>query len=338
VALVGFTPAFSTAEAIGGILSGAEPQQQLVEYLRTKRALLIFDNFEHLLEGAEFVSDLLATVPEIKILATSRETLNLQEEWVYQVKGMHYPTYGACESGEGMENYSAARLFIQCAQRARPDFSVRNEERAIMRLCRLVEGMPLAIEITAAWLKRLPLQEIVNQLEEGLDILETSARNVPARPDVGRSTILGPADGRGTRRVQKLSVSADFAAMPPKLLPVQPGHLSTLIDKSLVHIDDSGRYDLHELLRQYAEERLSEQPDDARQVHESHCDFYLDYVGDRAVSVVIHTSPAALADIEVEFDNILAACDWVFSSRDHLETRAREAADLEWMHQCSGRV
>ena len=217
----------TVAEAIGvTFYPGAEPQQQLVEYLHKKRALLIFDNFEHLLDGAEFVSDLLATASEVKVVATSRETLNLQEEWVYQVKGMHYPTYGACETGEDMEHYSAARLFIQCAQRARPDFSPPNEERAIMRLCRLVEGMPLAIEITAAWLKRLPLQEIVNQLEEGLDILETSARNVPARHRSIRAVFdhswnLLTDEERSV--FKKLSVfRADFGAMPPKPLPVQP--------------------------------------------------------------------------------------------------------------------
>jgi predicted ATPase/DNA-binding CsgD family transcriptional regulator len=327
----------TVAEAIGArFYPGAEPQQQLVEYLRTKRALLIFDNFEHLVDGAEFVSDLLATASEVKVLATSRETLNLQEEWVYQVKGMHYPTYGACESGEGMENYSAARLFIQCAQRARSDFSPQSEERAIMRLCRLVEGMPLAIEITAAWLRRLPLQEIVNQLEGGLDILETSARNVPARHRSIRAVFdhswdLLTDEERSVFKRLSVFRSGFRRDAAETVAGATLGILSTLVDKSLVHIDDSGRYDLHELLRQYAEERLSEQPDDAQQVHESHCDFYLNYVGDRSVSVVIHTSPAALADIEVEFDNILAACDWVFSSRDHLEMRAREAAmTFEW--------
>ena len=103
--------------------------------------LLIFDNFEHLLDGAGFISDLLANAPQLKVLATSREILNLQEEWLYQVKGMHYPTSSVSEAGNGLENYSAVRLFIQCAQRARPDFSSQSDGRAIMRLCRLVEGI-----------------------------------------------------------------------------------------------------------------------------------------------------------------------------------------------------
>src|SRR5262249_34983032 len=122
--------------------------------------------------------DILAGTQKLKILATSRETLNLREEWLYQVEGMRFPDSGASDN---LERYSAIQLFVQRALQIRPDFSLMTEQVAVIRLCQLVEGLPLALEMTAAWLKRLPTQSVVHEIERGLDILESPARNVPPR-------------------------------------------------------------------------------------------------------------------------------------------------------------
>jgi len=318
----------AVAEAAGvQFYPGGEPRAQLVEHLQSKCVLLIFDNFEHLLEAAEFISYLLANVPQLKVLATSRETLNLQEEWLYQVKGMHYPASGVSETDDSLAQYSAVRLFVQSAQRARPDFSVQGNGHAIMRLCRMVEGMPLAIEITAAWLKRLPLQEIVSQLEGGLDILETSARNVPARHRSIRAVIDQSWDllSDDERRVfKKLSVfRGGFRREAAEAVSgASLSLLSALVDKSLLRVDDAGRYDLHELLRQYAEEQLNTRLDEAGPTRESHCLYFLNFMEERGESLVVHASHATRAEVEAEFDNILAACDWMVSHRNLLEAFA----------------
>src|SRR5262249_22470571 len=126
--------------------------------------------------GIGFLPYLLAGAPHVKILATSREILNLQEEWLYPIQGMAFP-----DSGQDLERYDAVQLFIQLARRARPDFSLEADQGAVLRICELVEVMPLALEMAAAWLKRLPADQIVREIERGLDILENSARNVHPR-------------------------------------------------------------------------------------------------------------------------------------------------------------
>src|SRR5262249_42269559 len=130
------------AEALGiQFYQGDEPHRQIHDYLRNKTLLLVLDNFEHLLDDLRVVSAILTTATDVKILATSRETLNLQEEWLYPVRGMHFP-----ETLNGnLEGYSAVRLFVQSARRARPDFAVDAEQQAIFRVCQLVHGMPLAL-------------------------------------------------------------------------------------------------------------------------------------------------------------------------------------------------
>src|SRR5262249_38209033 len=125
----------AVAESVGmQFYSGSDPQQQLVDYFRPKALLLILDNFEHLLNGVGLISELLANAPKIKILTTSRETLNLQEEWLYPVKGMHFPEG---DSDSNLERYSAVRLFVQNARRARPDFSLEAERQSVLRICQL---------------------------------------------------------------------------------------------------------------------------------------------------------------------------------------------------------
>src|SRR5713226_6783247 len=160
----------TVAEAVGlQFYSGGDPQQQLIDFFRAKSSLLLLDNFEHLLDGVGLISDLLAGAAHVKILITSREILDLQEEWLYPVKGMPFPHD---DDAADIDRYSAVQLFTQSARRARPDFSLEAERHAVLRICKLVGGLPLALEMTAAWLKRLPSDEIVRELERGLDILK----------------------------------------------------------------------------------------------------------------------------------------------------------------------
>ena len=114
----------------------------------------------------------------MKVLTTSREALNLQEEWLYPVKGMPYPED---DQPTNPEDYSAVRLFAQHARRIRADFSLAEEEAGVVRICTLVEGMPLGIELAAAWVRALSCAEIADEIRRSLDILATSARNAEPR-------------------------------------------------------------------------------------------------------------------------------------------------------------
>jgi hypothetical protein len=149
------------AQAIGFSLSGSvAPKEQLVHYLRRKEMLLVLDNYEHLLAGAELASELLRAAPKVRVLATSRSGLHVQGEHRFPVPGMRYPALtppagdGRGERVEAALQYSAVRLFTAQAQRARPDFELDDESvEAVSRICQLVEGLPLAVVLAARWIE-----------------------------------------------------------------------------------------------------------------------------------------------------------------------------------------
>ena len=135
--------------------SDAPPREQLMDYLRQKQLLLVLDNFEHLLSSAELVSDILASAPGVKILVTSREALKLREEWFHPIAGMRF-SEDKEDGQQSVPDYDAVRLFEQNARRAQPHFSLDKEQEHVLRICRLVDGIPLGIELAAAWLNVLP--------------------------------------------------------------------------------------------------------------------------------------------------------------------------------------
>src|SRR3712207_1580304 len=251
------------AEAVGCPLSGRdEPQDQLLAYLRDRELLLLLDNAEHLLDGAEFVGELLAAAPRLQLLVTSREALNLQEEWRYPLAGLEVPAVG---QGRGVEACSAVALFVERARRVRRDFALEAEREGVVRICRLVGGLPLALELAAAWARTLPCAAIAEEIAGNLALLATSARNVPERHRSVRAAFdqswqhlsweeravyarLAVFHG-GFRRAAAERVAG-------ATLPV----LATLLDKSLVRYEADGRYHLHELLGEYAAEQLAASP------------------------------------------------------------------------------
>ncbi|MEO8394168.1 MAG: AAA family ATPase [Chloroflexota bacterium] len=159
--------------------SGGEPQQQLLDYLREKSLLLLLDNFEHLLDGVTSLSDMLAAAPFVKLLVTSRERLNLREEWLFEVQGLSFPT---SETEANFETYDAVQLFVQHARRTHSSFILTDRRKpAVARICRLLGGMPLGVELAASWVRSLPCGQIADEIEHSLEILETSVHNMPLR-------------------------------------------------------------------------------------------------------------------------------------------------------------
>ncbi len=157
----------------------ADPEQQLLDMLREKELLLVLDNMEHLLEAADFLARILHHAPGVTLLLTSRERLNLREEWVYELEGLDYPAEGLEGSWQAC---SSVALFVERARRVERRFDL-GEQRApaVARICRLVEGMPLAVELAAAWMRLRTPEEVAANIERNLDALRASARNVPAR-------------------------------------------------------------------------------------------------------------------------------------------------------------
>lgn len=154
----------------------ADATTQLINYLRKQRALLILDNMEHLLAGAALALSVLAAAPGVKLLVTSRERLNLIGEVLFEVGGLALPDAGAFERSDAVQLYlqTALRVRSECAPSA-------GDLAAIARICELVEGMPLAIELAAAWTHLLPPAELLRELQHSPGLLRTARRDLPDR-------------------------------------------------------------------------------------------------------------------------------------------------------------
>jgi predicted ATPase len=295
---------------------GRNPTAQLLHYLRDKHLFLILDNFEHLLPATDVVTELLTGAPQLKLLVTSREALNRREEWLFHVKGMPYPqgeTIGA------IDGYGAVKLFVERAQRVRHDFSLAGEAANVVRVCQLVEGMPLGLELAATWLRRLPCSEVAVEIQRGLDFLETDIRGVPYRHHSmravfdhswkllnaeERSTLMGLSVFRGGFRREAAEQVAGASLKT----------LSALVDKSILQVGHDGRYGIHELQRQYAEERLDETPYDRTRFRDLHCAYFAAFMNVREPDLLGRDNTALLHSIDNEINNIRHAWEWALTT------------------------
>jgi predicted ATPase len=249
--------------AVIGLSLHGDPKQALLHFLHDKRLLLILDNFEHLLDGVELVLEILQTAPLVQLIATSRERLKVRGEHVYVVEGMDY-------QAEDTATSSAIRLFVQSARRVRADFKVSEEKLPLLlRICDLVQGIPLGIELAAAWVEMLPLKTIAAEIERCADFLAYDWRDAPERQRSMRAVfawswnLLNDAERQTLRglSVFRRGCTLDAAqAVVNASLPV----LTSLVHKSLLRWSwgqgEVGRYEIHELLRQFAAEQLDAAP------------------------------------------------------------------------------
>jgi predicted ATPase/transcriptional regulator with XRE-family HTH domain len=257
------------------------PQAQLLRYLHAKKALLVLDNAEHLLEGAAQFTELLKNCPQMKLLITSRERLNLLSEWSFEIHGLPVPPDDLVKQFDG---YSAVALFMQSARRVQAGFALREDERQwVLKICQTIEGMPLGIELSAAWVGILSVEEIAIEIAHNLDFLSASLRDVPERHHSLRATLdhswklLSPEEklilsrlavfhGRFSRKGAQAICEANLAV------------LSSLKNKSLLQRVDQYDYSLHEIVRQYAELKLAEQPDEFERIKDRHAEYFVKYL------------------------------------------------------------
>src|SRR6185503_15165002 len=137
-------------------------------------------------DGAQLVADLIQAAPNVRLMTTSRERLNLRGETVYTLRGLDFPTW---ETPDDALQYDAVKLFMQSAHRVRPDFELQARDLDFLaRICRLTAGMPLGIELAAGWVDVLSLEQIATEIQQGIDILETEMRDVPERQRSIRAT------------------------------------------------------------------------------------------------------------------------------------------------------
>ncbi|HRF95109.1 MAG TPA: hypothetical protein PLZ51_07940, partial [Aggregatilineales bacterium] len=158
---------------------GRSQIQQVCDVLKEKAVLLIMDNFEHLLDATPLIEDILSSAPHVKVIATSRERLNLQAEMLFNLSGMDFPNW---ETPADALTYTAVKLFMQSASRVRPDFTLEAGDLTyVARICRQTQGLPLAILLAAAWVEMLSVSEIADEIDKSLDFLESNLRDLPDR-------------------------------------------------------------------------------------------------------------------------------------------------------------
>jgi predicted ATPase/DNA-binding XRE family transcriptional regulator len=357
------------ADALGFSFYGqANPSGQLIDFLHEKSLLLMLDNFEHLVDGADFLVELLQRAPQVKLIVTSRERLNLQGEWVIELQGLPLPRNSAgWKSGEQLASFddsAAVALFLQTARRSYAGFRLAPADRAaVARICRLVEGMPLGIELAAAWVRVLPLGEIADEIARTLDFLAASARDLPARHRSLRAVFehswnLLTNDERivmrrlsvfrgGFSRAAAAAVCAELRienevmsipAQQPLLNSQTPkGHpilnlLTSLVDKSLLRRSGSGRYDMHELVRQYAAMHLEAGSNEYTATRDRHASFYMELVQRRENELKRAHQKTVLNELVAEIDNLRLAWDWAASHARLAELR-RAVRGFSWFYE-----
>lgn len=302
------------ADALQFSFYGAtEPKTQLVSFLREKELLLILDNFEHLLADAALLAEVLQSAPRVRIIVTSRERLSLQGEWLLEVGGLSYPP---ANRQDGDMRYSAVRLFISCARRRDSTFTYSDADRPyIARICQLVGGMPLAIELAAAWVRTLPLKDIAREVRIDTGILVSNERNIPVRH---RSLLAVFDHSWDLLDVEEQAALLDLAVFrggfqresAEQVTGVSTELLANLVDKSLVRRTAKGRFEVHELLRQYLAKKLEADQTYEAAVRVKFCQYYADFLYQREKYLRAGRQKEILADISQEIDNIRPVWHW----------------------------
>ncbi len=298
--------------------STAPPESQLSDYVSDKEMLLLFDNFEHLIEHALIVDEILTAAPYTKILVTTRERLSLQDEWIVDLSALNMET--------------AVTLFEKRALQAKHDFNFAANETAVREICQLVDRLPLSIELAASWVRLMPLPAIITEIEKSIDFLSTRTRNIPPRHRSLRAVFesswkLLSSDEQ--IELQKLSIfrGGFRREAAEEISGASIWSLSSLADKSLLKIRRSqmngskmsrsqtghlplsrDRYRIHRQLRQFAAEKLPEANE--TQLRERHARFYINLLAQQESRLKTNQVKDALGTITDDFDNIRIALRW----------------------------
>jgi predicted ATPase/DNA-binding SARP family transcriptional activator len=288
-----------------------DPLELLADHLAGRELLLVLDNLEQLRDAAAALAELLRRSPGVQLLVTSRRRLGLGVEWLVEVPGLPYPPADGVAAG-----YEAVELFEARASLVRRGFRLTADPEGVARVCRLVAGVPLAIELAARWVRSASPTAIAERLATGLDLLETTAPDVELRHRSLRSVIdwswrlLTDDERRVLARLSVLRGGFDLdaaAAVAGATLPLLAG----LVDHSLVEVGEDGRYGMHELLRQYAADRLAADRDDERATRERHAAYFAGLLPEPAVAAV-----GGGPDLGADVENLRAATDWLVANAE----------------------
>jgi DNA-binding SARP family transcriptional activator/predicted ATPase len=311
-----------------------DPKDQLLNYLEEKELLLVLDNLEHLVSPPYKVVDLLTQIlahaPAVKVLVTSRERLSLRQEWIFEVEGLDYPEprsdtlLVATQGREQFESCGAVQLFLQVARRLQPNFNLGGADRlALTRVCQLLAGMPLGIELAAAWVQILSCSEIAEEIERNLEFPAALWPDLPERHHSLHAVFenawsLLSADERDIfcrlsvfRGGFKLEAAEQVANAAPAVL-------ASLVNRSFLHQIALDQYEMHEFLRQRAEVKLREHVQEKELADARHAGYYASFLQQREISSGGNPKQI-VTEISAEIENIRTAWEWAVA-----ETKVKE--------------
>ena len=309
------------AESLGLNFQGKEStQNQLAKHIAQRRMLLVIDNFEHLLEGKSYVTQLLSECPRLTVLTTSREPLGLHGEQTVPVEGFSVPERTDLTPAE-IPSLEAVQLFVSHARRVRPDFELtENNFFHVLEICQLVDGLPLGIELAAVWVRALPVWEIAFEITQSLDILSSRSQDLAERHRSVRAAfehswkLLTIEEQQALRRLSVFR--GGFTREAVRHVTRMPlAVLGSLIDKSLLNLNTAGRYRRHRLLHQYMQEKLAENANEDKDAHTSHGQYYFRVLQKGLEGIRGPHSRAALEELELEFENIRVAWSWAIQDQ-----------------------
>ncbi len=322
--------------ARGGSGAGDPLKAQLLAYLHDKGVLLVLDNFEHLMAGTVLITELLQAATGVRLLITSRARLNALSECLYPVTALDVPDPDAAGVTDG-ELSGAVALFAWSAHRLRPALRLEGEAlRDAVAICREVGGMPLGVLLAAAWLTVLAPTEIRRQLTgareiEGeigvlspsLDFLRSEWPDIPERQRSMRRVfeqswrLLTPGE-QSVFGALSIFRGGFTRAAARQVAGAGLHDLRSLVDKSLVICSPDGRYEMHELLRQFAAEKLALDSAGRAVVQAAHADFYAGALAAWYEGMAGPRQQDVVREMDSEIGNARVAWDWIVASGDAL--------------------
>ncbi len=316
---------FPILDALAIRLEGAaSPQTQLIEQLRGRKLLLLLDNLEQLLDASnivavtELLDEILAQAPGVNVLITSRERVNLVGETVINLLGLPFPA----QSDEPATMYAAVQLFVRSAQRGERNFILAEHQTAVVRICQLVQGLPLAIDLAASWVRLLSCQEIAEEIEHNLDLLTVSNPNLSPRHRSLRAVFEHSWQLLSAEQQQVLRQLAVFRGSFSREKAAEVADatlhlLASLVDKSLLqterHAAQRRRYGLHQQVRQFAREKLNE-ANEAEWLHKRHSTAYLRWAEEVEPKLSAGEQGQGLALLQSEQMELHAALQWALGA------------------------
>ena len=320
------------AQALNVTLSSdGTPEDVILRIVHDKQLLLVIDNLEHIIEaGAALLLKILQAAPQVVLLVTSRERLNAQAEDLFGLRGLPFPD-GDAEAEA--THYAAVRLFVDRAHRLNKTFRLSAETLPhVVHICRLVEGLPLGLELAATWVRDFSVQQIAAALEENFDLLATDLRDISPRHRNLAAVF---------EHSWRLLTPDEQAALPQlavfrggftptaagRVANASPLTLTRLRYKSLIRSSGNGRYTMHELLRQLALRKLNENAAAAAQSGRQHSHTFLDLLVTQASLLTGVTAAQTGEMLALEIDNIRQGWRWAVQTGD-LERLRQSAAGL----------